>query len=87
MWLPFTDLIVPDDGDVRGRAAVVGDVVLFGAWDPTGGKEERVELHAQGPPSHLLHGQMAADTQQNTVSQLVLSITYKVFGLSDLCSA
>lgn len=42
-------------------AAVVGDVVVFGAGDPAGGEEERVELHAQGLPSHVLHRQMAAD--------------------------
>lgn len=42
-------LVVPDDRDVCRRAsgaAVVGDVVVFGAGDPAGGEEERVELHA-----------------------------------------
>ena len=57
-------LVVPDDRDVRraaARAPVVGDVVVFGTRDPAGGEEERVELHAQRLPSHVLHRQLAAD--------------------------
>lgn len=59
-------LVVPDDRDVCGGAAVVGDVVVFGTRDPTGGKEEGVELHAQGLPSHVLHRQLTAETQENS---------------------
>lgn len=57
-------LVVPDDCDVCRRAAVapvVGDVVVFGAWDPAGGEEERVEVHAQRLPSHVLNRQLPAD--------------------------
>lgn len=50
-----------------GGAAVVGDIVMFRTWDPTGGKEEGVELHAQGVPSHVLHWQLAAETQSHTI--------------------
>lgn len=60
-------LVVPDDCDVCRRvagAAVVGDVVVFGTRDPAGGEEERVELHAQRLPSHVLHRQLAADGKQ-----------------------
>lgn len=51
-------LVVPDHGDVRGRvagAAVVGDEVVFWSRDPAGGEEERIELHAQWLPPHVLH--------------------------------
>lgn len=57
-------LVVPDDGDVRWRAAgaaVVGDVVMFGPRDPAGGEEERVELHAERLPSQIIHRQLPAD--------------------------
>lgn len=57
-------LVVPDDRDVRWRApgaAIVGDVVVFWAGDPAGGEEERVELHAQRLPSHVLNRQLPAD--------------------------
>lgn len=40
---------------------MVGDVVVFGTRDPAGGEEEGVELHAQRLPSHVLHGQLAAE--------------------------
>lgn len=60
-------LIVPDDRDVRRGAAVVGDIVMFRTRDPTGGKEEGVELHAQGLPSHVLHWQLTAETQSNAI--------------------
>lgn len=45
-------------------AAVVGDVVVFGAGDPAGGEEERVELHAQRLPSHVLDWQLPTDGER-----------------------
>lgn len=60
-------LVVPDHGDVRGRvagSAVVGDQVVFWSRDPAGGEEERVELHAQRLPPHVLHRQLAADDRR-----------------------
>ena len=42
-------------------AAVVSDVVVFGTRDPAGGEEERVELHAQRLPSHVLDWQLATN--------------------------
>lgn len=69
-------LVVPDHGDVRWRAsgaAVVSDVVVFGAGDPAGGEEQRVELHAQRLPPHVLHWQLAADGRKSqTGGQSVL---------------
>lgn len=65
----LSHLVVPDDGDVRRRAAgatVVGDVVVFGPRDPAGGEEERVELHAQRLPSHIIHRQLPADGDKRT---------------------
>lgn len=62
-------LVVPDHGDVGGRvagSAVVGDEVVFGPGDPAGGEEERVELHAQRLPTHVLHRQLAADDRRDT---------------------
>lgn len=67
-------LVVPDDRDVRRRvagAAVVGDVVVFGTRDPAGGEEERVELHAQRLPSHVLHRQLAADGNRDNKTDCV----------------
>lgn len=46
----------------------MADVVVFGTRDPTGGKEEGVELHAQGLPSHVLHRQLTAETQENSLN-------------------
>lgn len=60
-------LVVPDHGDVRGRvagSAVVGDEVVLWSRDPAGGEEERVELHAQWLPPHVLHWQLAADGEK-----------------------
>lgn len=67
-------LVVPDHGDVRGRVAgpaVVGDKVVFRSRDPAGGEEERVELHAQWLPPHVLHWQLAADHQQREKKKCV----------------
>lgn len=61
-------LVVPDDRDVCWRAAgaaVVGDVVVFGTRDPAGGEEERVQLHAQRLPLHVLDLQLAAGGQRH----------------------
>lgn len=69
-----THLVVPDDSDVRRRAAgaaVVSNVVVFGAGDPAGGEEERVELLAQGLPSHELDRQLPADRQRETRQSLL----------------
>lgn len=43
----------------------MGDVVVFGTWDPAGGEEEWVELHAQRLPSHVLNRQLAADRDRH----------------------
>lgn len=67
-------LVVPDDCDVRWRAAgaaVVGDVVVLGTRDPAGGEEEGVELHAQRLPSHVLHRQMAAEEDGDNETDVV----------------
>lgn len=58
----FADLVVPDHSDVRRRSsggAVVRHVIVFGPRDATGREEQRIELHAQRPASHVLQGQPA----------------------------
>lgn len=68
-------LVVPDDRDVRRRApgpAVVGDVVVFGAGNPAGGEEERVELHAQRLPAHVVHRQLATDRERDTCHDVII---------------
>lgn len=68
-------LVVPDHGDVRGRvagSAVVGDEVVLWSRDPAGGEEERVELHAQGLPPHVLHRQLAADDRRREKKKVCL---------------
>lgn len=67
-------LVVPDDCDVRWRAAgvaIVGDVVMFGTRDPAGGEEERIELHAQRFPSHVLHRQLTTDGDRDKIHVLL----------------
>lgn len=69
-----THLVVPDDSDVRRRAAgaaVVSNVVVFGAGDPAGGEEERVELLAQGLPSHELDRQLPTDKEKHVCRHYV----------------
>lgn len=59
---------------MRGRsaaAAVVGDVVVFGAGDPAGREEERVQLHAHGLPSHVLHGELRPDGEERFDPSLI----------------
>lgn len=60
-----THLVVPDNCDVRWRAAVVRDIVMFGTRDPAGREEEGVELHAKSLPSHVLHWQLATGTDDS----------------------
>lgn len=47
-------------------AAVIGDVVVFGPRDPAGGEEERVELHAQRLPPHVVRPQLASGAVNET---------------------
>lgn len=49
----------------------MSNVVVFGAGDPAGGEEERVELLAQGLPSHELDRQLPADRQRETRQSLL----------------
>lgn len=70
-------LVVPDDCDVCWRAAgaaVVGDVVVFGTGDPAGGEEERVELHAERLPSHVLDRQLAADGDRSRQKCIICKV-------------
>lgn len=83
-------LVVPDDCDVRWRAAgvaIVGDVVMFGTRDPAGGEEERVELHAQRFPSHVLHRQLTTDGDRDKIqdTRVIVFICTKCF-ISFICS-
>lgn len=62
-------LVVPDHSDVCWRAsgvAVVRDVVVFGSGNPAGGEEERVQLHAQRFPPHVLDWQLPTEKEANT---------------------
>ena len=68
-------LVVSDHCDVcwrPPRVAMVTNVIVFGTWDPAGGEEERVELHAQRLLSHVLDWQLAANRDEREKQREIL---------------